>query len=456
MKNHLTTKLFALVGAVLAGALLSAQAAPTHITTAQGKGADSSIRGGDYANRAFGNLDILRVRNTADLRDARKTYLRFDLAGLKDAKTATGAALNLTIAPAEGSSPADKEWTFRVFGLRDATESENWNETTLSWANAPAMVPSSSFQTTEEALPLGTFILKGKGNVGETVSFSSPELLNFVKSDTNGVVTLIVSRVERNEDNSDNVVHIFAAKEHAQLAPPSLTVAFNGENPAVSLPTQANAPQANAPQPVAEVVVEGPKPLPYESHIASVEKADAANPPARGGIVFIGSSSIRLWKTLKEDFPGHNVINRGFGGSQISDSVNFAQRIVTPYEPRMVVFYAGSNDVNAGKSPERVLADYQAFVAKVREKQPNVPIAFIAIAPSPSRWPKIEEVKKANALIEQFSSLVPNLKFVDIFPLMLDEKGQPRPELFVADQLHMNEKGYAIWTTALKPMLPQP
>ncbi len=198
------------------------------------------------------------------------------------------------------------------------------------------------------------------------------------------------------------------------------------------------------------------KPLAYEADIVAFEKADAANPPVKGGVVFIGSSSIRRWKNLQQDFPNINAINRGFGGSQIEDSVNFAQRIVTPYEPKMVVFYAGSNDVAKGKSPEKALADYQAFVAQVREKLPNVPIAFIAISPAPKRASVLESVKKTNALIEQFSNLVPNLKFVDIFPLMLDAKGQMRPELYVSDRLHMSPAGYEIWIKALTPILPKP
>ena len=122
----------------------------------------------------------------------------------------------------------------------------------------------------------------------------------------------------------------------------------------------------------------------------------------------------------------------------------------------MVVFYAGSNDAGKGKSPETLLADYQAFVAKVRAKMPDVPIAFIAIAPSPKREPVMENIKKANALIEQFSGLVPNLKFVDIYPLMLDKDGKMRPELYVEDGLHMSPAGYEIWVKAVKPLLPKP
>lgn len=193
---------------------------------------------------------------------------------------------------------------------------------------------------------------------------------------------------------------------------------------------------------------------PFESDIKKFEAADAKKPPAKGGIVFVGSSSIVRWKTLRKDFPGYNVINRGFGGSEASDSVRYAQRIVTPYEPKMVVFFAGTNDIANGKSAETVFADYCAFVAKVHEKLPNVPIAYISISPAPSRWDKVETIKKANSLIRDYAQSHRYLRFVDIFPLMLDEKGEPRPELFVEDRLHMNEKGYAIWKKALEPFLP--
>ena len=137
----------------------------------------------------------------------------------------------------------------------------------------------------------------------------------------------------------------------------------------------------------------------FENEISAFETADKTNPPPKRAILFIGSSSIRLWKTLPQDFPGHKVINRGFGGSEIADSVYFADRIVFPYEPRMIVLYAGGNDINGGKSPEVVSADFKAFVEKVRAKLPDTRIAYISIAPNPARWSQVERVKAANKLI---------------------------------------------------------
>jgi lysophospholipase L1-like esterase len=120
----------------------------------------------------------------------------------------------------------------------------------------------------------------------------------------------------------------------------------------------------------------------WETEIRTFEAADKTNPPPKGAILFIGSSSILLWKTLAGDFSEHKVINRGFGGSQIIDSVNFAGRIVLPYRPRMVVLYAGGNDINSGKSPEQVFADFQAFVKKVHATLPETRIAYIPLRPT--------------------------------------------------------------------------
>ncbi|RYG40903.1 hypothetical protein EON79_21760 [bacterium] len=194
---------------------------------------------------------------------------------------------------------------------------------------------------------------------------------------------------------------------------------------------------------------------PFEPEILKFEEEDAKNPPQKGGIVFVGSSSIRMWNSVAEDFPHLRIINRGFGGSQVSDSVHYADRIVTKYEPKMVVFFAGTNDLASGKQPATVLADYRAFVEKVRAKVPDVPIVYIAVTPAPSRWNNLENVKLTNTMIRGFSAAGKNLKFVDVYPRMLSESGGPRPELFLEDQLHMKRAGYDIWIEALKPFLPK-
>jgi lysophospholipase L1-like esterase len=194
----------------------------------------------------------------------------------------------------------------------------------------------------------------------------------------------------------------------------------------------------------------------WEKEIAAFEATDRENPPPKNAIVFIGSSSIRKWTTLAEDFPQHQVINRGFGGSQLIDSVHFADRIVIPYEPRMVVLYAGGNDINAHKTAEQVFADFQAFVEKVHAKLPKTTIAYVSTAGNPARWSQVEEVKKANGFIEGYIEQHPGLKFINVFPRMLGSDGLPRPEIFVADRLHMNAEGYKLWTEIVGQYLPPP
>ncbi len=193
----------------------------------------------------------------------------------------------------------------------------------------------------------------------------------------------------------------------------------------------------------------------WEKEISAFEKLDQENPPPKHGIVFVGSSSIRMWKTVAEDFPQHRVLNRGFGGSQMSDAAHFADRIVLPYEPRFIVVYSGGNDINANKTAEQVCGFFKEFVANVRAKQPDVPIAYISIAGNPKRWAQVEEVKKANALIEAFTKEQPGLKFIDVFHEMLGADGLPRPEIFLPDRLHMNAGGYKLWTQIVGKHLPE-
>ena len=156
--------------------------------------------------------------------------------------------------------------------------------------------------------------------------------------------------------------------------------------------------------------------LPFAKEINAFLTDDRNNPPPQGAVLFIGSSSIRLWKTLAGDFPEQRVINRGFGGSQIIDSVNYADQIVIPYRPRCIVFYAGGNDINAGKSPEQVFADFRAFVRKVQAALPGTDIAYISIAPNPARWAQVEKVRQTNQLIQDYARSHRHLSFINVFP----------------------------------------
>ena len=167
----------------------------------------------------------------------------------------------------------------------------------------------------------------------------------------------------------------------------------------------------------------------------------------------MGSSSIRLWKTLAQDFPGLPVLNRGFGGSEVADSVQFAERIVIPYAPRQVVLYAGGNDLNAGKPVEKVIADFKEFAGKIRAALPDAEIDYISIAGNPARWAQVEKVKAVNSAIEAWIKEQPRMKFIDVFSQMLGADGLPKPEIFGEDKLHMNAAGYAIWQEVVGPFL---
>ena len=216
----------------------------------------------------------------------------------------------------------------------------------------------------------------------------------------------------------------------------------------------ATAADADAGPPIAATGASAPARPPFEDEIRGFEAADRKAPPRhRPAVVFIGSSSIRMWQTLEKDFPRHRVLNRGFGGSQIADSVRYADRILLPHKPALVVMYAGSNDINDGKTPATVAADFQAFTAKVWSQLPGTQIAFISIAPNPARFAQVERVREANRLIAAACAADQRLRFVDVFPLMLGEDGRPRRELFIDDGLHMNRKGYELWIPVVSPLL---
>jgi len=190
----------------------------------------------------------------------------------------------------------------------------------------------------------------------------------------------------------------------------------------------------------------------WEKDITTFERMDTTNPPPKAGIEFIGSSTIGRWKTLAQDFPGQPVFNRGFGGSEIVDSTHFAARVVIPYAPRMIVLRAGGNDLWAGKTPEQVFADFKEFTATVHAKLPDTEIVFLSLSPSLARWKQHEQEKELNRLIQDFVHQTPHLKYIETYDLPLGADGQPRAELFVADQLHFNAEGYKLLTERVRPI----
>lgn len=190
----------------------------------------------------------------------------------------------------------------------------------------------------------------------------------------------------------------------------------------------------------------------WEKAISDFENDDKKNGKEPGQVLFIGSSSIRLWD-LDKWFPDLDAINRGFGGSEVADSVHFYDRIVKPYAPTTIVMYAGDNDLSRGKTPEQVLADFQEFVEKVHADFPRTEIIYVAVKPSIARWKLVGEVRKTNELIKQMASDHEQLIFLDIDTPMIGENGTPKPELFAIDGLHLSEAGYKLWSDLLRTHL---
>jgi lysophospholipase L1-like esterase/predicted small lipoprotein YifL len=195
-----------------------------------------------------------------------------------------------------------------------------------------------------------------------------------------------------------------------------------------------------------------PDPLRFQPDILALEAWDRQNSPPRDAVLFVGSSSIRMWPTA-ESFPDLAVINRGFGGSHASDVNHFAERIVLKYAPRMIVYYAGDNDIADGKSPQQVAGDFERFVALVHAKLPDTEIIYLPIKPSLARrqlWPQMQAT---NALVAEFIRGKQQLAYVDTATPMLGPNGEPRGELFLEDGLHMNAQGYQIWSDLLRDRL---
>ena len=199
----------------------------------------------------------------------------------------------------------------------------------------------------------------------------------------------------------------------------------------------------------------GGDPAFFESEIRAFEAGDREQPPEPGGIVFVGSSSIRFWSSLADDFAPLPVLNRGFGGAHFEHVIHNVGRIVLPYAPRAVVVYAGDNDLagGTGKDAARVVRDVRAFTSLVHAELPETAIYFLAIKPSRLRWDRWPEMAEANEGIAAFAAGDPRLHYVDVATPLLDDDGTPRSDLFWIDGLHLSAAGYAAWTRVLRPIL---
>ena len=191
----------------------------------------------------------------------------------------------------------------------------------------------------------------------------------------------------------------------------------------------------------------------WEKEVSAMEESDKTNSPPKNAVLFIGSSTIRGWKTLAKDYPDTPVINRGFGGTEIVDATYYAERLVFPHAPKQIFLRSGGNDLNAGKTPDQVFADFKEFVAKIHARLPETEIVFIALSPSVARWPDAARERALNRMVGDFATGKPRVKFLDVSNVSLDAKGQPRPELFVSDKLHFNAEGYKLLAERVRPAL---
>jgi lysophospholipase L1-like esterase len=193
---------------------------------------------------------------------------------------------------------------------------------------------------------------------------------------------------------------------------------------------------------------ENPDPHRFDKEIQNFEKWDSKNSFPKGAILFVGSSSIRMWKT-QESFPDLTLINRGFGGAHISDVIFFIEQTTLKYDAPIIFFYCGDNDIAGNKSPQQVLEDYKIFVQKVLENRSDTKIMFLAIKPSIARWGFWPEMDIANQLISQYSETNDHLFYVDTATPMLEMSSPPPADLFISDGLHLSDKGYQNWTDVI-------
>ncbi|MEO6039556.1 MAG: GDSL-type esterase/lipase family protein [Saprospiraceae bacterium] len=194
--------------------------------------------------------------------------------------------------------------------------------------------------------------------------------------------------------------------------------------------------------------------LPFEAEIRAFERLDSLEKPAKGQILLYGSSTMRLWTSYKTDLANHPVINRGFGGSQMSDAVYYFERVVLPLEPAWILLYEGDNDLSSKKSPEQVFADFQRFMQLVEQKLPQTKVAIYTLRPSLAREQLMPQQRQLNALFKKYCRKHRKKAFfIDAYALLLTPSGKPNGDLLAPDKLHLNAKGYAVWTRVTKDFL---
>jgi lysophospholipase L1-like esterase len=199
--------------------------------------------------------------------------------------------------------------------------------------------------------------------------------------------------------------------------------------------------------------IDGPDPLRFKENIDALIGKKQVQKIEPGGIMFLGSSSIRMWESLEKDFEKYPVYNLGFGGSHISDVLYYFEDLVLPFKPSLIVFYEGDNDLASGKSPEQVFHDFKEFHKLIKQDLPGIHIGFIAVKPSPSRWHLRKNYELLNQKILSYSLEVGNITFIDIYSHMIGPEGRPIPSLYLKDSLHMTPEGYDLWEKMIRPFI---
>ena len=196
-------------------------------------------------------------------------------------------------------------------------------------------------------------------------------------------------------------------------------------------------------------------PPPFWNDIQNFKKQDSTSFPPKNAILFIGSSSFTKWTDVQNYFPGYTIINRGFGGSTLLDQLRYEKDIIFPYEPKQIVIYCGENDLASSDTVTAVMVfeRFKELFQQIRKKFTDLPVAYISMKPSPSRRHLFSKMREGNQLIKDFLTSQKNAVFVDVHQPMLNGTGQPIPEIFLEDSLHMNAKGYAIWKKEIEPHL---
>jgi lysophospholipase L1-like esterase len=194
---------------------------------------------------------------------------------------------------------------------------------------------------------------------------------------------------------------------------------------------------------------------PFYGEIQHFKRQDSAQFPPQNAILFVGSSSFRKWEDVQAYFPDKKIINRGFGGSELSDLIRYVNMIIIPYHPKQIVIYAGENDLAYSDTitPAIVLSRVKTLFTQIRSALPEVPIIYVSIKPSPSREKLMPEMEEANKMIKRFLLTKKKMVFIDVYHKMLDKNSKPMPGIFLEDNLHMNAIGYHIWQKAIAPYL---